>query len=302
MLATSRRSATRASRVSGRPATDVCQLHCALLAETHDEEIPAGLARNGTRTVIVCGMVGVTHAMSIVLTSLAGLVAGAGHVFFGPDHLAAIATPAVDQRRKTWRVGLFWGIGHSGGMWVLAIVALSFREALPIDLMSSWGERLVGFVLVGIGLIGLRRLFAAQVHSHVHEHNGGRHAHIHLHRRNGGGDHRNEHVHSHSAIGIGTLHGLGGTYHLIGVLPALLLPSRWSACAYVVSYGIGSIVAMTAFSWVMGRIAHRLCRSGDRAYRVLLGGCCALSIAIGCYWCFMTSTRQANPSRESSCR
>lgn len=83
MLATSRRSATRASRVSGRPATDVCQLHCALPGEACDEEIPAGLARNATRTVIVCGMVGVTQAMSIVLTSLAGLVAGAGHVFFG---------------------------------------------------------------------------------------------------------------------------------------------------------------------------------------------------------------------------
>ena len=234
--------------------------------------------------------------MSIMLTSLAGLVAGAGHVFLGPDHLAAIATLAVDQRCKTWRLGLLWGLGHSGGMWVLAIVALLFREALPIELMSSWGERLVGFVLIGIGLIGLRRLFAARVHRHAHEHDGERHAHIHLHGRNTGDDHPLEHDHSHSALGIGTLHGLAGTYHLLGVLPALLLPTRLAAGAYVISYGIGSIVAMTAFSWVMGMIAHRLRRSGDRMCRVFPVGCCALSIAIGCYWCFMTLAPRVNPS------
>lgn len=225
--------------------------------------------------------------MTMFLTSLTGLGAGAAHVFAGPDHLAAIAPLAVDQRRSTWRLGLLWGLGHSGGVWGLALLALLFREALPIDLMSSWSERLVGFVLIGIGLIGLRRLFAVHVHSHVHEHDGERHAHIHLHEHQTGDDHQVVHCHSHSALGIGALHGLAGTSHLLGVIPALLLPTRVEAAIYVITFGLGSIIAMSAFSWVMGMIADRLQLQGDRAYRRLLGGSCALSIMIGCYWCLL---------------
>jgi len=230
----------------------------------------------------------------LFLPALTGLFAGAAHVLSGPDHLAAIAPLAVDQRRKTWRLGFLWGLGHSGGVWVLALLALLFREALPIDFMSSWGERLVGFVLIGIGLIGLRRLFTVRVHSHVHDHDGVRHAHVHVHVENPSEEHPIEHAHSHSALGIGTLHGLAGTSHLLGVLPALLLPTRLAAGAYVIAYGIGSIAAMTAFSWVMGLIAHRLNRMGDRMYRMLLGGCCTLSIVLGLYWCVSTLAAPAS--------
>jgi hypothetical protein len=226
--------------------------------------------------------------MHLLLTALTGLATGVGHVFSGPDHLAAITPLAVDQQRQTWRLGLFWGLGHSGGVWFLAILALMFREALPINLLSSWGERLVGFVLIGIGLIGLRRVFGTRVHSHVHDHDGQRHAHVHAHDQKPAGNHPTKHSHSHGALGIGTLHGLAGTSHFLGVLPALLMPTRTAACAYVVSYGLGSIGAMIAFSWFIGAIAHRLQRWGQRSFQLLLGGCCGLSIVIGCYWCFAT--------------
>ncbi len=222
--------------------------------------------------------------MNILITLLTGLAAGGAHVLAGPDHLAAIAPLAVDQRRATWRLGLLWGLGHSAGVWVLALLALLFREALPIDLMSTWGERLVGFVLIAIGLVGLRRMFATRVHSHVHEHDGQRHTHIHVHEDRPGDEHPVDHSHSHSALGIGALHGLAGTSHLLGVLPALLLPTRWDAATYVFAYGIGAILAMATFSWAMGRIAASLRTMGDRTYRLLLGGSCTLTIAIGCYW------------------
>ena len=225
---------------------------------------------------------------NVLLPSLTGLLAGAAHVLSGPDHLAAIAPLAVVQRRQTWRLGFLWGLGHSGGVWILALLAMVFREILPTDLLSAWGERLVGFVLVGIGLLGLRRLFGTRVHSHVHEHGGLRHVHVHLHAENSDHRHPAEHTHSHIALGVGALHGLAGASHLLGVLPALLLPTRGAAGAYVISFGLGSIVAMTAFSWAMGMIAHHLQSWGDRVFRLLLGGCCALSIAIGCYWCATT--------------
>ncbi len=224
--------------------------------------------------------------MTTLLPIYTGLIAGAGHVFAGPDHLAAVAPLAVDRRNKTWRIGLSWGAGHSAGVWVLALLALAFRETLPIDLLSAWGERLVGLVLIGIGLIGMRRLIATRIHSHIHEHDGLRHAHIHVHARAAGEDHAIEHGHAHSALGIGLLHGLAGTAHLLGVLPALLLPSRLAAILYVIAFGAGSIVAMTAFSWILGKLVYHLRPWGDRAYRLLLGSCCTAAVLLGIYWCY----------------
>lgn len=224
--------------------------------------------------------------MPYVLLSITGLLAGVGHVLAGPDHLAAVAPLAVDQRSSTWHVGLLWGVGHSGGVWMLALLALTFREAVPLEWLSVWGERLVGLVLIGIGLIGLRRLVGRRMHTHVHEHGGVRHAHVHVHAIAPGDDHARAHDHTHGALGIGMLHGLAGTAHLLGVLPALLVPTRVGAVVYVVSFGLGSIVAMTGFSWVVGVVVDRFERLGDRMLRLLLGSCCVATLLVGVYWCY----------------
>ncbi len=43
----------------------------------------------------------------------AGVGAGLPHVFWGPDHLAAVAPLAADTDRTHWCAGLQWGIGHT---------------------------------------------------------------------------------------------------------------------------------------------------------------------------------------------
>ncbi|TWT45951.1 High-affinity nickel-transport protein [Phycisphaerae bacterium RAS1] len=231
--------------------------------------------------------------MAIVFSIMTGVLAGVGHVFAGPDHLAAVAPLAVDARRRTWLTGLLWGVGHSGGVWVLAALALLLREGLPINLISSWSERLVGGVLIAIGVWGLWRGLAARVHTHVHEHDGRRHAHIHVHAQAvappvhapaAPPHERTPHAHSHSALGIGLLHGLAGTSHLLGVLPALLLPTRAAAVAYVGGFGVGAVAAMTLFAWVVGSVARRLDGHGQRAFRGLLLGSCVAAIGVGVFW------------------
>ena len=52
---------------------------------------------------------------------VAGLAAGALHVWSGPDHLAAVAPLAVRGRRRSWAVGMRWGIGHSAGVAAVAL-------------------------------------------------------------------------------------------------------------------------------------------------------------------------------------
>ena len=109
---------------------------------------------------------------SMLVEVVAGLAAGALHVWSGPDHLAAVAPLAVRGRRRSWAVGMRWGIGHSAGVAAVALFLVWARDLVSPELLSEWGERLVGVMLVGIGLWGLRTAFRAHVHEHRHAHDG----------------------------------------------------------------------------------------------------------------------------------
>ena len=204
--------------------------------------------------------------LPVLIAMLAGLSAGLIHALSGPDHLSAVAPLVINERSRRWRMGLFWGIGHSLGVWVVGLIALALRGVLPVASLSSWSERLVGAVLIGVGLWGLRRAFFARLPApHVHpEPPTGRPG--------------------RAAVMIGGLHGLAGSSHILGLLPALALPSRWASLAYVVGFGLGAVAGMTLFSSTFGLIAHRITGRGQRAYQALLASFSAAAILVGGYW------------------
>src|SRR3954466_9147531 len=163
-------------------------------------------------------------SLPVLVAMLAGLSAGTIHALSGPDHLSAVAPLVINERSRRWRMGLFWGLGHSLGVCLIGLIALLLRGFLPLDALSSWSERLVGVVLIGVGLWGLRRAFLARLPApHVHEDSPqgrpGR-----------------------AAVMIGGLHGLAGSSHILGLLPALALPSRWASFAYVVGFRLRALV------------------------------------------------------------
>src|SRR5688572_31696388 len=92
---------------------------------------------------------------------MAGFSAGLVHVLSGPDHLAAVAPLALDKNRRGLRAGLQWGLGHCGGVLLMGLLALLFREVLPLESISSWAERLVGVLLIGVGAWGICNVFTA---------------------------------------------------------------------------------------------------------------------------------------------
>jgi hydrogenase/urease accessory protein HupE len=207
----------------------------------------------------------------ILVAGLAGLSAGIIHALSGPDHLSAVAPLVINERSRRWRMGLFWGIGHSLGVWIIGLVMLILRGVLPIQTVSSWSERLVGVVLIGVGLWGLRRAFFARLPGpHVHD------------------DEQRKKRPGRAAVMIGSLHGLAGSSHLLGLLPALALPSRWASVAYVVGFGLGAVVGMTIFSSTFGLIAHRITSRGQLAYQALLASFSAAAIVVGGYWLLYT--------------
>jgi ABC-type nickel/cobalt efflux system permease component RcnA len=221
-----------------------------------------------------------------------GLLAGSMHVLTGPDHLAAVAPYAVEERgRRAWLVGLRWGVGHTSGVWIVSLLAFLLREVLPVERLSLWSERLVGVVLIAIGVWGVRAALTRRRLLHAHEHgheDGTRHAHVHVHasgdvpHHHSGAAHRQ---HTHAPLAVGTLHGLAGSSHLLGVLPALALPSRTAAAAYLLAFGLGSIAAMALFSSVIGLAAGRFAGpTGSRTWAALMGACSLAAVGVGIWW------------------
>jgi ABC-type nickel/cobalt efflux system permease component RcnA len=221
-----------------------------------------------------------------MIAILTGFIAGLGHVFSGPDHLAAVAPLAVESRRKAWMAGLRWGLGHTSGVLLVGFGALLLRGILPVQLISSWSERLVGVVLIGIGIWGFRTALKKRVHVHEHVHDGHEHKHVHLHGANTA--HRpveqKTHVHTHTAFAVGTLHGLAGSSHFLGVLPALAFPTRQEAYSYLGAFGVGTILAMILFASVVGMISRGFAGRGLQAYRYLMYSCSVAAMGVGVYW------------------
>lgn len=196
--------------------------------------------------------------MRTLIVPLAGLAAGILHVLTGPDHLAAVTPLAIENRQRPWRAGFQWGIGHTGGVWLIGLVALALRGLLPFEAMSGWAERMVGVALLAIGAWGLHRALFSTVHTHAH---------------------RPERA----SLAMGLLHGLAGSAHFLGIVPALALPMMAGA-VYLAMFGVGAIAAMTGYATAIGLTTTRLASRGPAVVRVAMGACSACALVIGGWW------------------
>jgi hypothetical protein len=184
----------------------------------------------------------------------AGLAAGLLHVFSGPDHLAAVAPLAADTDRSRWRTGLQWGVGHTIGVLLIACLLLLIRERLPLDAISVYSERLVGVALILVGGWGVWKASRSGFKPHSH---------------------------AGASFGMGALHGLAGSSHLFGVLPALAFATRIEAALYLTGFGAGAIIGMTVFSAIMGLLSSRFSRRHSSG---LLYASSAAALVIGGFW------------------
>ena len=226
----------------------------------------------------------------------AGLIASVLHVVSGPDHLAAITPLAIETKRRVWRIGLFWGLGHLAGMLIIGLLFLFFREYLPLDTISSRSEQLVGVVLVGVGLWALYRIYKPKkIHKHPHVHDGVR-PYIHIHKHDHGSNDL-DHSHSHaqeprqnnlSSFSIGVLHGIAGISHFLILLPVLGFEHQIQGVQYIVGYATGTVLTMTFYASLLGILTRYTKEKKDRnLYQGLrlTGG--LLSIFIGIYWLYL---------------
>jgi len=227
---------------------------------------------------------------------IAALIASMLHVITGPDHLAAVTPFAIESKRRAWKIGLSWGLGHLAGMLGIGILFALFKELIPIDLISNYSEQLVGFVLLGIGVWALYKLFKKEK----------KHAHLHVHSEQGPVIHKHPHDHSHEAshhhhhpkpihqtnltsFSIGLLHGLAGISHFLLFLPVLSFENNADVSAYIIGFGIGIVLAMTLYTFVIGKVAS-LAKNGHNElfFKGIRFSGGLFAIIIGIYWIFST--------------
>ena len=214
-----------------------------------------------------------------MLTVITGALAGFVHVLSGPDHLAAVTPMAVADRERGWISGWTWGFGHASGVVVVAVLAVILRDVLPpVETISAWSERIVGAALIAVGLWALRR--STQMRPATHAHGVVSHRHL---RIEAGPAWLRRLGHPHASFCLGVLHGVAGSSHFFGVLPALALPTLSASLAYIAAFGVGTVVAMTGFAALVGTATVKL-PHGALPQRAMMMTAAVLAIAVGTVW------------------
>ncbi|MDX1439991.1 MAG: sulfite exporter TauE/SafE family protein [Rubricoccaceae bacterium] len=190
--------------------------------------------------------------MTIVL--FLGFMLGLQHALEA-DHVAAVASLASRHTslRRIVRHGWVWGVGHMLTLTAFAgIVLLSGGTVGPH--LATWLEFIVGLMLVALGLNVLYRLYRDRVHFHMHWHHDGKtHLHAHSHAEETVPHAQSPHDHTHDSrfplrsLFIGMMHGVAGSAALV-LLAAGSLASPVEGLAYVVVFGVGSVLGMALFS------------------------------------------------------
>ncbi len=228
-----------------------------------------------------------------------GILASIIHVVAGPDHLAAISPLALNAKFRPWLIGMSWGIGHVTGMLLIGLVFFFFREMIPIEFISHNSERIVGLLLVAIGIWALAKViyYRRNHHAHAHTHTDDKdntyiHKHEHKHylsTKHSHDDKLNEKQSYWAAAAIGILHGFAGVSHIVSMMPTLAFSNNYEAALYLVGFGAGTIIAMVVFSFLLGVLAKKATKQRKDTLFIGINAIAGISaIFVGILWMWNT--------------
>ncbi len=227
---------------------------------------------------------------------LLGLIMGMRHAIES-DHVSAVASIMARDNgsgRQALKLGTLWGGGHALTLFGVGVVFLAFDWGAP-EVFSQWLELAVGFMLVALGGDLVRRVVAERIHFHAHKH-GGQVSHMHVHshgdvlatQKPSKPDHDPLiHPHRHDGAGlslrafaVGMVHGVAGSAALV-LLVLGTIQSFWVGVAYMLLFGVGSIVGMALLSTTISLPLRFSARSLTWAFNGLQGGIGVWTLALG---------------------
>ncbi|KAH7331236.1 hypothetical protein KP509_20G021200 [Ceratopteris richardii] len=207
-----------------------------------------------------------------------GLVAGCLHTLTGPDHLAALAPLSVGRTKlESVAVGALWGCGHDAGQVIFGILFLLLKGKLQIEVIRTWGARVVGMTLVAIGITGVKEAQAAAMAPCLAGNLEGL-------ASNGisvepvSNGKRSKTLWATLATGV--VHGLQPDA-LIMILPALALPSRFAGAAFLSMFLFGTVLSMSGYTAFIASCSSALQKRIPRITEHLAWGSSLLAILVG---------------------
>ncbi|HSJ09317.1 MAG TPA: sulfite exporter TauE/SafE family protein [Longimicrobiales bacterium] len=205
------------------------------------------------------------------------LFAGTAHALEA-DHMAAVTSFAVRRpgMRQAVRFGVRWSVGHGGAIILVGAALLALGVYLPQGASHAL-ERLVGVVMIGLGLWTFRG--ARALHAHVHVHDAGdAHTHVHSHAL------ADSHDHGHAVTAVGLVHGLAGSGTAVMLIPVATFDSPGLALLYLVIFALGTIGGMAAYGLLAGFIVGRTADHSMRLARIVARATGAFTVVIGFIW------------------
>jgi nickel/cobalt transporter (NicO) family protein len=213
---------------------------------------------------------------TLLLTYSTALLLGSLHALEA-DHMAAVTSFAVRRPslRAAVRFGVRWAVGHGGAIILVGAALIVLGVNLP-DAATTWLERMVGVVMIGLGAWTIRG--AAAIHVHEHRHAGHTHAHIHSHAL------ADDHDHGHAVTAVGLIHGLAGSGAAVALIPVVGFDSPGPAILYLVVFALGTIAAMAVYGLLAGMVVGRAAERSLGLARGLARATGAFTVLVGLVW------------------
>ena len=201
------------------------------------------------------------------------LVLGFKHSY-DSDHLIAVSNilRKIDSVKSSIRTGFSWAIGHMLTATVITITLFIFKESFLNKVLPHF-EKIVGVMLIVLGILSLRDFFS--FHSHRHSHGSIVHSHPHIHLKNYG----NKHTHMHM-FGIGAVHGLASNDELLMLFAAsLAVTSLLGLIAALGMFSFGVALGMMLFASVFSYPLIKM--HSEKIYKFVSFGTGAAGITYG---------------------
>lgn len=215
---------------------------------------------------------------SIFLLLVTSLSLGLLHAF-DADHIMAVSSLAA-KKFSAKQLALFcgrWALGHGATVCALAFVLIMF-DWRPSDSVALWAERLIGAMLLGVGLVIIYRFFKSTptLTIQAHHHYDGTH-HTHL-------VSTASHHEKHLPVLVGVVHGVAGSGPLLALLPSLISTAPSTGVAYVLVFSLGVLLSMLCFGLALGYVQNNVQQHSERLFRYAKAALGVGASVLGGYW------------------
>jgi hypothetical protein len=212
---------------------------------------------------------GFSDGASLVVVLFVAVLLGLRHAT-DPDHIAAMTTLVASGRdraaRSVARLGAWWGVGHGITLVVFGIPILLAERFVP-ERVQQGAETAVAALVVFLALRLLVRWRHGYFDLHAHSHPDREHRH---------------HVRTPlGALGIGLVHGIGGSAG-VGILLLAAIPSETVAVASLLLLALFTTVSMAVVTLGFGlTLSSRPVAAASHAVVPVLG---ATSLVFGLWY------------------